>query len=98
MWPLFIMHCGTASAIITVIIFIVVVVIAIRLLALRHCYAATCKLQHAPLQLFFEDWVRFCSIPKALLHDHDARFIATFWKALLSSMGMLTMFSGAYHS
>ena len=37
------------TAVVAVIIFIVVVVIAVRLLALRHRYAATCKLHRAPL-------------------------------------------------
>ena len=37
------------TAVIAVIIFIVVIVIAIHLLALRHRYAAMCKLHRAPL-------------------------------------------------
>ena len=32
-------------------------------------------------KLFFENWVRFFGILKALLHDHDARVTAAFWKA-----------------
>ena len=39
------------TAVIAAIIFIVVAIIAIRLLALRHRYAAMCKLHRAPLQV-----------------------------------------------
>ena len=39
----------TLRIVVTVIIFIIVVVIAVRLLALRHSYAAACKLRCAPL-------------------------------------------------
>ena len=47
--------------------------------------------------LFFENWVRFFGIPKVVLHDHDAGFIAALWKVLWSIMGMQTIFSSAYH-
>ena len=33
-------------------------------------------------KLFFENWVRFFGIPKAVFHDRDARFTAEFWKVL----------------
>ena len=48
-------------------------------------------------KLFFENWVRFFSVPKYVIHDRDVRFTASFWKALWSIMGTRTLFSSAYH-
>ena len=59
------------TAVIAGIIFIVVVLIAVRLLALCHRYAATCKLHRAPLQDKWEEsrqrqLQKFkCNLPKA---------------------------------
>ena len=47
MQPLLIMRSDTAIVVVALVIFIA---IAVRLLALRHHYAAACKLQRAPLQ------------------------------------------------
>ena len=48
-------------------------------------------------KLSFENWVRFFGIPKVMLHDRDAHFMAAFWKALWSIMGTRTVFSITYH-
>ena len=47
--------------------------------------------------LFFVNWARFFGIPKVILHDHDGRFTAAFWKALWSIMGTQTVFSSTHH-
>ena len=54
-----------------------------KLLCLVPCGAGEGQFT-APVvaKLFFESWVKFFGIPKVVLHDHDAHFIAAFWKAL----------------
>ena len=48
-------------------------------------------------QLCFDNWVRFFGVPRYVIHDHDVRFTAAFWKALWSLLGTRTVFSSAYH-
>ena len=48
-------------------------------------------------KLLFENWVRFFSVRKYIIHVRDIRFTASFWKALWSIMGTHTLFSSAYH-
>ena len=65
----------TLRTVVAVIIFIIVVVIAVRLLALRHRYAAMCKLQCAPLQP---------ASPKHIIKRHNktsSQMIQGFWNA-----------------
>ena len=69
-----------------------------KLLRLVPCRAGEGQLTTPEVaKLFFENWVRFFGIPEVVLHDHDACFTATFWKALWSIMGTRTVFSSAYH-
>ena len=48
-------------------------------------------------KLFFANWVQYYGVPKRLIHDLDARFTASFWRALWAMLGMRTLFSSAYH-
>ena len=68
------------------------------LLSLVPCRAGEGQLTAPEVaKLFFKNWVRFFGIPKVVLHDHDAHFIAAFWKVLWSIMGTRTVFSSVYH-
>ena len=48
-------------------------------------------------KLFFANWVCYYGVPKQLIHDHDVRFTALFWRALWAMLRMRTLFSSAYN-
>ena len=48
-------------------------------------------------EFFFVNWVRYYSVPKRLLHDHDVHFAVLLWHALWAMLGMQNLFSSAYY-
>ena len=48
-------------------------------------------------KLFFEAVVRFYGLPDKVLHDHDPRFTADFWRDLWKLLGSRAVFSLSYH-
>ena len=47
--------------------------------------------------VLLKEIVRLHEVPKMIISDRDAKFIATFWKSLFGGMGTKLNFSTAYH-
>ena len=47
--------------------------------------------------LFFNAVVRLFGLPDEVLHDHDPRFTADFWRHWWDTMGSRAVYSSAYH-
>ena len=52
---------------------------------------------HHVVYLFFDSWVGLFGVPQYVIHDHDARFTAAFWKVFQNMLGTPMLFSSTYH-
>ena len=62
------------------------------------CYMGEAELSAEQVAtLFFNEVVRLFGLPNEVLHDHDPRFTADFWRHLWDTMVFRAVFSSAYH-
>lgn len=59
---------------------------------LRHPYSA-----QQVAQIFFDQVVKLCGVPKSIVLDWDRVFTSNFWQGLFKKMGTTLNLSLAYH-